>query len=149
MQGMYGTAAKVFDALADAKVNVLFISQASSENNISLVTSKDDGKRAVIALKTALASELQTKKLESVHPQSELAVIAVVGEGMRNHTGIAGRVFTALGRGNINVIAIAQGSSERNISVVVNDNQAQEAIQSIHDELHLNNGQDEDGAKTL
>ncbi len=137
MQGMYGTAAKVFGALADEKTNVFFISQASSENNISLVTDSHDGARAVLALKRTLASELQTKKLESVSEQPNVSMIAVVGEGMRYHTGVAGRIFTALGKGKINVIAIAQGSSERNISLIVNDAQAKDALQHIHDELHL------------
>lgn len=139
MQGAYGTAAKIFSSLAQERINVLFISQASSENNISLVTNKVDGKRATSALKMALSSELRTKKLESVREQSELAMIAVVGEGMRNHTGIAGRIFTALGSAKINVIAIAQGSSERNISFVVNYSQAKNAIRCIHDELHFKN----------
>jgi aspartokinase/homoserine dehydrogenase 1 len=64
-------------------------------------------------------------------------MVAVVGEGMRHHTGVAGRIFTALGKGDINVIAIAQGSSERNISLIVSDAQAKDALQHIHDELHL------------
>ncbi|MDQ3065204.1 MAG: aspartate kinase [bacterium] len=137
MQGEYGTAAKVFGALADEKINVFFISQASSENNISLITDRLDGKRAVSALKLVLTNELRTKKLESIHEQSNVSMIAVVGEGMRNHTGIAGRIFMALGNGNINIIAIAQGSSERNISLVVNNAQAKDALQCIHDELQL------------
>jgi aspartokinase/homoserine dehydrogenase 1 len=137
MQGMHGTAAKVFGALADEKINVFFISQASSENNISIVTDSPGGKRAVVALKRALAGELQTKKLESVSQQPDVSMVAVVGEGMRHHTGVAGRIFTALGKGDINVIAIAQGSSERNISLIVSDAQAKDALQHIHDELHL------------
>lgn len=137
MQGMYGTAAKIFGVLADEKINVLFISQASSENNISLITEKSDGKRAIAALKLALVSELRTKKLESISQQPDVSMVAVVGEDMRNHTGIAGRIFSALGNDSINIIAIAQGSSERNISLVVSDAEAKHAVQCIHDELQL------------
>ncbi len=69
-----------------------------------------------------------------------MAMIAVVGEGMRSHSSIAGRIFSALGRANVNVNAIAQGSSGRNISLVVSETDATKALQSIHDELHLANG---------
>ncbi len=139
MQGVLGIAAKVFTTLAEQKVNVLFISQASSENNISLVTSGQHGTGAAKALHKAFRSELLTKKIETVREEPDLAMIAVVGEGMRSHTSIAGRIFSALGRADVNVIAIAQGSSERNISLVVSEADATKAVQCIHDELHLNN----------
>ncbi|HEY5152440.1 MAG TPA: aspartate kinase [Candidatus Saccharimonadales bacterium] len=137
MQGVLGIAAKVFTALAEHKVNVLFISQASSENNISLVTGRQDGGRAVEALTAAFRTELLAKKVETVREEPDVAMIAVIGEGMRSHNGVAGRIFSALGRADINVIAIAQGSSERNISFVVRETDAGPALQSIHDELHL------------
>ncbi len=142
MQGVSGVAAKVFTALADQKINVLFISQASSENNISLVTTAYDGASAVKALRQAFRSELLTRKIETVQEEPHMAMVAVVGEGMRSHHSIAGRIFSALGRADINVIAIAQGSSERNISLVVREADATKALQSIHDELHLYNGND-------
>jgi aspartokinase/homoserine dehydrogenase 1 len=140
MQGVYGLAAKAFTALAEQRVNVLFISQASSENNISLGIYGHDAPRAVEALQAIFQSELKIKNLEAIQAESDLAIIAVVGEGMRHHTGIAGRVFSALGSANVNVIAIAQGSSERNISFVVRESAAAAALQSIHNELHLENG---------
>jgi aspartokinase/homoserine dehydrogenase 1 len=144
MQGIYGVVAKIFTTLAEEKINVLFISQASSENNISLATSSHDGEQAVRALKAIFRPELKAKNMETVQDEPHLAMIAVVGEGMRSHTGIAGRIFTALGQAEINVIAIAQGSSERNISFVVKEIQASPALQSIHDELHLENGRKKD-----
>lgn len=140
MQGVLGVAAKVFATLAEHQANVLFISQASSENNISIVTTSHDGEQAVQALKVAFQSELKAKSLETVKEEPDMSMIAVVGEGLRSHSSIAGRIFSALGRAEINVIAIAQGSSERNISFVVKDTQAMNALQSIHDELHLANG---------
>ena len=140
MQGVLGVAARVFTTLAKQKVNVLFISQASSENNISLVTSGQDGAKAAKALRQVFRSEFVTKNLETVREEPDLSMIAVVGEGLRNHAGIAGRVFSALGQAKINVTAIAQGSSELNISLVVSEAKAKQALQSIHDELHLANG---------
>lgn len=143
MQGVLGVAAKVFNTLAGQQVNVLFISQASSENNISLVTSRHDGRRAVEALTTAFHTELLDKKIDMVREEPYVAMIAVIGEGMRSHKGVAGRIFSALGQASINVIAIAQGSSERNISFVVREAEAGLALQSVHDELHLANGKKE------
>lgn len=140
MQGVPGVAAKVFSTLAKQQVNVFFISQASSENNISLAASEADGHRAVESLAKAFQAEFATKNLEAVRQESHVAMVAVVGEGMRHHAGIAGRIFSTLGRANINVIAIAQGSSERNISFIVKQDNAELALQSVHDELHLENG---------
>jgi aspartate kinase len=137
MQGIYGVAAKVFATLAEHQINVLFISQASSENNISLVINGKRGDEAARLLKASLQAELKQKNLEAIYLDKNVAMIAVVGEGMRSHVGIAGRVFSAVGEAGINIMAIAQGSSERNISFVVKQNHAAHALQSIHDELHL------------
>ena len=140
MQGVLGVAAKVFTTLAKQQINVFFISQASSENNISLAVNAGDGGRAVDSLTKAFQDEFATKNLEAVREETHVAMIAVVGEGMRHRAGIAGRIFSTLGRVNINVIAIAQGSSERNISFIVDQDDAALALQSVHDELHLENG---------
>lgn len=135
MRGVYGTASRVFDALAVAKVNVLFISQASSENNITVVVEKAAGPIATRALKTTFATAVRAKKIDFVEYKTGVSLIAVVGAGMRNHVGTAGRVFTALGDNGINVIAIAQGSSELNITMVVEDDDDTKALQAIHVEL--------------
>lgn len=140
MHGTYTVIAKVFNALAEQKVGVVFVSQASSENNISLATKSADAHRTVQALKAAFKSELKTKNVETVREDADVAVIAVVGEGMRSHKGIAGRIFSALGRADINIMAIAQGSSERNISFIILDKDSAAALQAVHDELHLDNG---------
>ena len=136
MRGVYGTAARVFDTLAAAKVNILFISQASSENNITLVVEKSAGAYATKALRQTFSTEVRAKRIDFVHYQTGVSLIAVVGTGMRHHTGTAGRIFGALGQGGINVIAIAQGSTELNITLVVRDEDDNAALRYIHDELY-------------
>ncbi|QQS19780.1 aspartate kinase [Candidatus Saccharibacteria bacterium] len=136
MRGVYGTAARVFDTLAAARVNILFISQASSENNITLVVEKSAGKAATRALRQTFATEVRAKRIDFVEYQTGVSLIAVVGTGMRHHMGMAGHIFSALGRGGVNVIAIAQGSSELNITMVVRDTDDAVALQCIHDELY-------------
>jgi aspartate kinase len=140
MRGVYGTAARVFDTLAAAKVNILFISQASSENNITLVVEKSAGQNATRALRQTFATEVRAKRIDFVEYQTGVSLIAVVGTGMRHHMGMAGRIFSALGRGGVNVIAIAQGSSELNITMVVRDEDDTQALQCIHDELYSSKG---------
>ena len=137
MQGVLGVAARLFQTLAEQKINVMFISQASAENNISIVIEEQDGPSAVKAVTAAFSSELKSKSLEMISLDKDLSIIAVIGEGMRSHIGVAGRVFSALGHAKISVRAIAQGSSERNLSFVVNESQSSLAMQSIHDALHL------------
>ncbi len=136
MRGVYGTAARVFDTLAAAKINILFISQASSENNITLVVEKSAGKEATSALRQTFATEVRAKRIDFVEYQSGVSLIAVVGTGMRHSVGMAGRIFSALGKGDVNVIAIAQGSSELNITMVVRAEDDTKALQCIHDELY-------------
>jgi aspartate kinase len=136
MRGVYGTAARVFETLASARVNVLFISQASSENNITVVVEKADGQTATRALRQTFSSEVRAKRIDFVEHHAGVSLIAVVGSGMRQHIGVAGRIFTALGDGNVNVIAIAQGSSELNITIVVESNDDAAALRCIHDELY-------------
>ncbi len=141
MRGVFGTAARVFDTLAAAKVNVLFISQASSENNITVVVEKPSAMAATRALRQAFAAEVRGRRIDFVEPKAGVSLIAVVGTGMRRHVGMAGRIFSALGNGNVNVIAIAQGSSELNITMVVKDEDDTKALQCIHDELYSHKGE--------
>ena len=137
MLGVPGVAARVFSAIASKGTNVLFISQASSEYNISFVIKHEDGQRAVKTLQDEFKMELAAKTIETVKIEEKLAIVAVVGEGMRGHPGIAGEIFSALGAVKINIRAIAQGSSERNISFVINEKEVPKAVKSIHDEFHL------------
>ncbi len=140
MRGVYGIAARIFDTLAAAKVNILFISQASSENNVTLVVEKSAGQAATRALRQTFATEVRAKRIDFVEYQSGVSLIAVVGTGMRHHLGMAGKIFTALGDGGVNAIAIAQGSSELNITMVVRDEDDTKALQCIHDALYGTKG---------
>ena len=131
MQGIPGIVAKAFDVVAEQQANVLMISQASSENNICFVISSLEAPRVVRALRTALEVELMRGHIEEIADQP-VAVVAAIGDRMRGTPGIAATVFGALGSAGINVIAISQGSSERNISLVVGEDDAAEAVRALH-----------------
>jgi aspartate kinase len=136
MQGIPGIVAKAFDVVAEQQANVLMISQASSENNICFVISSTEAPRVVRALRTALDVELMRGHIEEIADQP-VAVVAAVGDRMRGTPGIAATVFGALGSTGINVIAISQGSSERNISLVVGEDDAAEAVRALHRAFQL------------
>lgn len=132
MIGARGTAARVLGALAGASVNVMMISQASSEHSICLVLAAAEAERALAALQAELALELETRRIDTFDLRRDLAIVAIIGENMRGTPGIAGRLFAALGAAGINVLAIAQGSSERNISLVVPAADERRALRVIH-----------------
>jgi bifunctional aspartokinase / homoserine dehydrogenase 1 len=137
MQGIPGIVAKTFDAVAEQQANVLMISQASSENNICFVLSAAEAPRVVAALRSALEVELMRGHIEEVTAEQQVAIVAAIGDRMRGTPGIAATVFSALGSAGINVIAISQGSSERNISLVVTEKDAAEAVRAIHRAFQL------------
>ena len=136
MQGIPGIVAKAFQVVAEQQANVLMISQASSENNICFVLSAADAPRVVKALWASLEVELARGHIEEITEQA-VAVVAAVGDRMRGTPGIAATVFTALGGAGINVIAISQGSSERNISMVVAEQEASRAVVALHAAFRL------------
>jgi aspartate kinase len=136
MQGIPGIVAKAFDVVAEQGANVLMISQASSENNICFVLSSSDAPRVVRALRQTLEIELMRDHIEEI-TQQPVAVVAAVGDRMRGAPGIAATVFSALGTAGINVIAISQGSSERNISLVVEEKDASAAVKALHAAFRL------------
>jgi aspartate kinase len=140
MSGIPGFAAKVFDTTAAEGVSVLMISQASSENSICIVVPADTVDRLKNALERMLAKELAHHDVERVAVEQPIAVVAAVGEGMKGTPGVAARVFGALGRVGVNVIAIAQGSSELNISFCVAEADQAKAVRAIHDEFHSSQG---------
>jgi aspartate kinase len=135
--GVIGVAARTFQAVASVRANVLLISQSSSENDICLIVDSVDAARTLKALRDAFASDLIHHDVEHITVNSEIAIVAVVGDRMRGTPGIAGRTFSALGRRGINIIAIAQGSSEYNVSFVVEANATREAVGAVHDEFNL------------
>ncbi|GIK43233.1 MAG: aspartokinase [Chloroflexota bacterium] len=137
MAGIPGVAGRTFMAVARTDTNVLMISQASSEQSICFVIPSADVTRVAKSLEQELAREIERRDLEPVRWEDEVVVLAVVGAGMKGTPGISGRLFGALGREKINVIAIAQGSSEFNISLVVARSQADDAVRVIHAEFEL------------
>lgn len=137
MMGVPGIAAKTFSAVAGQNVNVLMISQSSSENNICFVVASSEVERTLTALRKSLEVEFYHKHVEEISVQSDVAILAVVGERMKGTPGIAARIFGAVGRSGANVIAIAQGSSEINISLVLSRDDISRAVVAIHDEFEL------------
>lgn len=137
MQGIPGIAARAFGAIAAERASVLMISQASSENNICVVVRSEDAVRVVRALRSALEFDIIKSHIDDVTADDSIAVIAAIGDRMQGAPGIAAKVFGALGQEGVNVIAISQGSSERNISLVVPEADASRAVRVIHDAFSL------------
>ncbi len=137
MIGVHGTAERVFAALRDAKVSVTMISQGSSEHSICCVIKADDADRARDVLAEAFAREIARGQIQRVMSERGISVLAVVGDGMAGTPGICARLFNALGRAKVNVRAIAQGSSERNISVAIAEGEATRALRAVHAGFYL------------
>jgi aspartokinase/homoserine dehydrogenase 1 len=145
MVGKTGTSSRVFSSLAKYDVNIILITQASSEMTISFAVSPADTALAVEALQEEFEIEIEHRKDMEIEVINDLSIIAIVGEGMRHTPGISAILFRSLGRNGISVIATAQGSSELNISVVINHSSLKKALNVIHEgfflsdirELHL------------
>ncbi len=133
MIGIMGIAARTFGAVARSGVSVLLITQASSEQSICFATQGDKSDLVVAELEAEFAEELKRRDIDSIWAMQSVSIVTVVGAGMMHTPGIAGRVFTALGQNNVNVIAIAQGSSECSISVVVSADDTSAAVAHIHE----------------
>jgi bifunctional aspartokinase / homoserine dehydrogenase 1 len=135
--GLPDVVGRTFSTTAEVRANVLLISQSSSQNDICFIVSAADAKRTVEALRKEFAQDLAHEKVEHITVDSNIAIVAVVGENMRGTPGIAGKTFNALGRENVNLIAIAQGSSESNISFVVEEQAVKTALNTTHREFAL------------
>jgi aspartokinase/homoserine dehydrogenase 1 len=131
------TVSRVFKALADAKVNIVLISQASSEHSICLAIKTHEAYLAKEAIEKEFYYEIKSGEMDEVSLLQGLATIAVVGENMKQNPGASGRMFRALGRNNVNVAAIAQGSSELNISAVIPQPDLQKALNALHEAFFL------------
>jgi aspartate kinase len=132
MVGVPGIAARTFGAVARNQASVLLISQASSEQSICFALAEKLGGDVVAALEAEFAAELERRDIDSIWAMPAVSIVTVVGAGMRGTPGISGRVFSSLGDNRINVIAIAQGSSECSISIVVDSADAAAAVWHIH-----------------
>lgn len=140
MIGVPGIAARTFSAVARQGASVLMISQASSEQSICFVIPTDVTPPVVRALEEEMARELARRDIDRIWSWDDVVIVTAVGAGLRNTPGIAARIFSALGKVNINIIAIAQGSSECSLSMVVAAQDAAEAVRQIHKEVILNGG---------
>ncbi len=130
--GVPGTAERVFSALREARVSVVMISQGSSEHSICCVVKSAEAQRAQTALLNAFAHELTIGQVQRVQRTDGVSVLAAVGDGMAGQPGVAARLFESLGRARVNILAIAQGSSERNISVAIDSADATKALRAAH-----------------
>ena len=137
MMGVPGVAARVFTAVAHEDISVLMISQASSEQSICFVIRKQDADRAIAALERAFEPELARRNVDRIWAQDAVAIVAIVGAGIRGTPGIAAKIFGSLSKREINVISIAQGSSELNISFIIDSKDIEMALNCIHEKFHL------------
>ena len=137
MMGVPGISSRLFTSLANKEINVILITQASSEHSICIAVAKKDAEEAKVAIDTAFEQEIMGHKIDPVKIEDNLCIMAVIGEKMRAVPGIAGKLFQALGRNGINVIAIAQGSSELNISFVIDQKDEAKCLNLVHDAFFL------------
>jgi bifunctional aspartokinase / homoserine dehydrogenase 1 len=141
MLGVPGVAARAFGAVASTGTSVPLITQASSEQSICFAAPSASTRRVLKALEDAFASELHRRDIDSIWTGEEVVIITVVGAGMRHTPGISGRVFSTLGEQGVNVIAIAQGSSEVSISLVVDAADGDRAVRALHDLIAVRGGE--------
>jgi len=133
MVGKSGFSGRLFSLLAREQINVILITQSSSEHSITFAIQPDDTERARQAIEQEFELELLAKKLEQVVIEENLAILAVVGENMKETPGVSGKLFHSLGRNGVNVRAIAQGSSEYNISIILSSRDLAKALNAVHD----------------
>ncbi len=137
MIGVPGVAGRVFATTARHRISVLMFSQGSSEQHISLVVNRHDGDQTVKALRREFEREIERRRIDRISSISDIAIIALVGEGIKGVPGVAARAFGILGTGSINILMIAQGSSELNLSIVVRQKDAPRAVQLLHEAFEL------------
>jgi len=135
MVGIPGFSKRLFEALSNEKINVILITQSSSEHSICVGIEEANADRAKEIIDAAFAYEIEIKKVEPLKVEKDLAIVALVGDNMKSHPGISGKMFGVLGRNGVNVRAIAQGSSERNISAVIAVEDVKKAINVLHEEF--------------
>src|SRR5579864_3153607 len=137
MIGVPGTAHRLFGALREEAISVILISQGSSEHSICCAIPQEQAERAATVVRNAFERELKEGQIQDVDVAPDLAILAVVGDGMAGTPGVAAKVFNALGTSSVNVRAIAQGASERNISVVIDGKSATRGLRAVHAGLYL------------
>ncbi|WP_413998750.1 bifunctional aspartate kinase/homoserine dehydrogenase I [Flavobacterium sp. W1B] len=139
MIGVTGSSKRLFEVLSQENINVIFITQASSEHSICIGILNTDADVAENAINKAFEIEILQNKIDSCIVEKNLCITALVGENMKNHQGLSGKMFSTLGKNNVNIRAIAQGASERNISVVINERDVKKALNTLHERFFEDN----------
>jgi aspartokinase/homoserine dehydrogenase 1 len=135
--GVVGVSMRLFATLARERINVILISQASSEHSICIAIDTHAARQAKLAIEKEFVHEIRSEEIDEVYTENDLSIVAVVGDGMKHSPGTSGRMFSGLGKNGINVMAIAQGSSERNISAVVRQADIAKALNALHESFFL------------
>ena len=142
MVGVIGVDGRIFSTLADNDISIFLICQSSSETGISIGVGSDDAQKAYELLQHEFRHEIELGSINPIKVDNDLATVAIVGDNMRNNAGLAGKLFTTLGRNGISVIACAQGSDETNISFVVESRFLRKSLNVIHDSFFLSENQE-------
>ena len=137
MVGIPNFSARFFQALADRNINVIIITQASSEHTICVGIQSFDQEKAVEELHKVFKSEINSGKIDPIEVEQHLSIVALVGSNMKSQVGISGQMFSVLGRNGINIKTIAQGSSERNITVVIEKKHLKKALNALHESFFI------------
>lgn len=135
MVGVPGFSRRLFDALSRAQINVILITQSSSEHSICVAVEERSSERAKAAVDREFEYEIAVGKIDPLRVETGLSILALVGDNMRSHTGVSGRMFSTLGHNGVNIRAIAQGSSERNISAIIDSTDVRKAVNTLHEEF--------------
>ncbi len=139
MIGVSGSSKRLFEVLSLENINVIFITQASSEHSICIGILNTDADKAQKAIDKAFELEIAQGRIDPCIVEKDLCIVALVGENMKNHQGLSGKMFSTLGKNNVNIRAIAQGASERNISVVINERDVKKALNTLHERFFEDN----------
>jgi aspartokinase/homoserine dehydrogenase 1 len=133
MVGIPGFSKRLFETLAQEKINIILITQASSEHSICFGINESEAEKAKLAVDKTFENEIALHKIDPIHLETGLSIVAIVGDNMKNHQGISGKMFSALGKNNVNIRAIAQGASERNISAAIDKKDVKKALNTLHE----------------
>ncbi|WP_213276986.1 bifunctional aspartate kinase/homoserine dehydrogenase I [Chryseobacterium indologenes] len=135
MVGIPGISARLFQCLSHEKINVILITQGSSEHSITIAIEEKEALRAEYAINSSFADDINLKRVYAVKIETGLSIVALVGESMKSRSGVSAKMFGCLGNNGINIRAIAQGSSERNISIVISEKDSKKAVNVLHEEF--------------
>jgi len=135
MVGIPGFSKRLFETLSQEKVNIIMITQASSEHSICIGIEDKDAEHAKEVIDIVFENEIALDKIDPIIVETGLSIIALVGDKMKNHQGISGKMFSSLGKNNINIRAIAQGASEKNITAVISDKDVKKALNTLHEQF--------------